>query len=329
MALACDRQNRVERAADVAGHVFGADQRPMELLQHLHMALEVLRPSVVVKADHIGLLNLDARQRWHGGKRTPVAVPQAAGERLRGMRGAGPRIDLRQQAKDDLVFVFRVAFCVGAVVAVVGLIPKIPRKNPRIVGECAHHALHVAPKPRILRRVFENRSAGRLHPARVVYARNRWVLRSKLRIGVPARVEQDKDRTDMMARRDGQERIDPLCKSLRVLLPKQVVKEDAHGVHADAFGPPEFAVNCGRIKRVGLPHLQFVDGGGRQKVRAHRPRLPCIPRIGLRLAPALARSGNLLAVESRGQRNKQHNSGNAAEELQLRQAHRDSFKTSS
>ena len=78
-------------------------------------------------------------------------------------------------------------------------------------------------------------------------------------------------------------------KRLWILLPEQVVQEDAHGVHADAFGPAQFAVDGGGIEGIGLPHLEFVDRGGGQKVRAHRPGLLGIPGIGLGLGPALLR----------------------------------------
>ena len=61
------RQNRIECAADIASHVFGADDRPMILLQQLHMRFKVLGPSVVVEADHVGLLDLDFGDRRHRG----------------------------------------------------------------------------------------------------------------------------------------------------------------------------------------------------------------------------------------------------------------------
>ena len=40
----------------------------------------------------------------------------------------------------------------------------------------------------------------------------------------------------------------------------QVVQEDPHGVHPDAFGPAQFAVDGGGVEALGLPHFQLVDG---------------------------------------------------------------------
>jgi len=65
-----------------------------------------------------------------------------------------------------------------------------------------------------------------------------------------------------------------------VLLPGKVVEEDAHRIHAQAFGPTEFAVDCGKVKGVGLPHFEFVDGSAGDKVAADEPGLFGVPRIG-------------------------------------------------
>ena len=55
----------------------------------------------------------------------------------------------------------------------------------------------------------------------------------------------------------------------------------------DGLGPAQFAVDGRRIEGVGLPHLQLIDRRRRQKIRAHGPRLLGVPRVGLRLGPAL------------------------------------------
>ena len=86
---------------------------------------------------------------------------------------------------------------------------------------------------------------------------------------------------------DREKLVDPLLEAFRVLLPQQIVQEDAHGVHAQAFGPAEFLVDLLRIEGVRLPHLQLVDGAGRNVVRAHQPRLLLIPGVGLFFGPAL------------------------------------------
>src|ERR1035438_1819093 len=55
--FAGDGENGVKGAADVAGHVLGADEGAVELLEELHMSFKVLGPAVVVKADDVGLLD--------------------------------------------------------------------------------------------------------------------------------------------------------------------------------------------------------------------------------------------------------------------------------
>jgi hypothetical protein len=47
---------------------------------------------------------------------------------------------------------------------------------------------------------------------------------------------------------------------LAIGLPKQVVQEDSHAVHAEEFGrPAQLTVNGWQIKRVGLPHLELIS----------------------------------------------------------------------
>ena len=113
------------------------------------------------------------------------------------------------------------------------------------------------------------------------------MLRPELRMRIPARVKQHKDWPDVVTRCDGEKSVDALLKSLWILLPEKVVEEDAHGVHTDALGPSQFAVDRGWIERVGLPHLEFVDCCGGQKICAHGPWLVGIPFVGLRFGPAL------------------------------------------
>ena len=175
---------------------------------------------------------------------------------------------------------------VGVGVAIVGLVPEVPGEDAGIVGECADDALDVALEARILRWIGEDFSARSLHPAGVVDAGNGRMLRAELGVRVPAGVEEDKDGADVMACGDGQKSVDALREAFRVLLPEQVVQEDAHGVHADGFGPAEFAIDGGGVEGVGLPHFQLVDGGGGKEVGAHRPGLLGVPGVGLGFGPA-------------------------------------------
>ena len=99
-------------------------------------------------------------------------------------------------------------------------------------------------------------------------------------------IEEHKHRTDVMPRRDGQELVDAFLKTGGILLPEQVVEEDAHGVHAHRFGPGEFLVDLFGIEGRLLPHLQLVDGGLRDVIAADQPGLLRVPRVGLLLGPA-------------------------------------------
>ncbi len=67
---------------------------------------------------------------------------------------------------------------IGAVVAVVGLIPEIPGQNARITGKRTYNALDVFFKPRILGRVSKNLRSGSLHPTGIVHTRNGRMLRT-------------------------------------------------------------------------------------------------------------------------------------------------------
>ena len=162
------------------------------------------------------------------------------------MRGARPGKDLRQEGEDDLILVPWIALGIGVVITVVRLVPHIPGKDAGIVRKGANDALDVALQPRILRWIGENLSAGGLYPTGVVHAGGGRMLRPEFGMRIPAGVEEHKDGADMMAGGDGQEGVDSLLKALRILLPQQIMQKDSHGVHADALGPAQLAVNrCG------------------------------------------------------------------------------------
>ena len=68
----------------------------------------------------------------------------------------------------------------------------------------------------------------------------------------------------------------------------QIVQEHAHRRHPEAFGQAQFFVDPLRIERVGLPHLELVDGGRGNVVAADQPGLLGVPRCGLGFGPAAA-----------------------------------------
>src|SRR5439155_15009774 len=80
---------------------------------------------------------------------------------------------------------------------------------------------------------------------------------------------------------------DSLLEAVRVLLPQQVVQEDAHRVETERLGPPELAVDARRIEGVGLPHFELVDRRRGNVVASDDPRLLCVPVAACLLGPAL------------------------------------------
>ena len=88
-----------------------------------------------------------------------------------------------------------------------------------------------------MRRVFESEPRRGTGPIRSCGCRAWARLRAEVRIRVPAGIEEDEDGADVMSVADLQKCTDAVTKALGVLLPEQVVQEDAHGVHADGLGP--------------------------------------------------------------------------------------------
>ncbi|HXM94518.1 MAG TPA: hypothetical protein VOA64_09735 [Candidatus Dormibacteraeota bacterium] len=88
-----------------------------------------------------------------------------------------------------------------------------------------------------------------------------------------------------MPRRDTQETVNALLKTGGILLPEQVVEKDAHGVHAQRFGPSQFVIDLGGIEGGLLPHLQLIDGGLRNVITSDQPGLLRMPGVGLLLGP--------------------------------------------
>src|ERR1035437_2838455 len=150
----------------------------MELLEQFDVLLEVLGPTVVMEADDIRLLDLNSCQRRHGLQRGPVPMPHATGQRLRRMYRSRPRKDLGKEGENDLVLVAGIALGVGAVVAVVGLVPEVPGENAGIISKSADDAFDIAFEARELRGVGEEFSAWRLNPAGVVDAGDGRMLRT-------------------------------------------------------------------------------------------------------------------------------------------------------
>src|SRR5258708_8543224 len=106
-------------------------------------------------------------------------------------------------------------------------------------------------------------------------------LLTEFGIGIPAGIEQNENRADLVLIRNLKKYLHAFAESCRILLPKKVVKKNAHGIQADRLGPAELQVNAFRIERVRLPHFEFVDGRRGNVIAAHKPGLFGVPVRGL------------------------------------------------
>jgi len=216
-------------------------------------------------------------------------VPEGAGERLSRMLAARPGENLRQQCRHTLEFVLGLSRVNGRVAAeeIVGLIPHIPGTHPIVLGESRDDVLDVRLEAAVLLGVIQHCCRWRLYPAGVVDAGNRGMLGPQPRVRVPAGIEQYEDGLDMVSGRNPQKHADPLLEAWRVLLPKQIVEEHPHGVHAEPLRPPELEVDPLGIERGRLPHFELVDGVVGDVVAAKDPRLSGVPGLRLRHRPTL------------------------------------------
>ena len=99
------------------------------------------------------------------------------------------------------------------------------------------------------------------------------------RVGIPAVVEKNQGGQDMVLLGYVQEPVDALLETFRILLPGQVVQEDAHSIHPGIDCPAQLALDCLDIEGVRLPHFELVDGGGGDESAAHQPGQLLIPGV--------------------------------------------------
>jgi hypothetical protein len=114
----------------------------------------------------------------------------------------------------------------------------------------------------------------------------RLALLAEMWIRIPTGIEENEEDADVVLRSDGEKRVDTLLKAGGVLLPKQIVEENTHGVEAERLGPAEFEFDAFWIEGVRLPHFELVDGSGGNVVAADEPRLVRIPIVGFGFGPA-------------------------------------------
>src|ERR1019366_6173748 len=149
----------------------------------------------------------------------------------------------------------------------------VPSQNARVVGKRTDHSLHISLQVRVLGGIFQSRRSRALHPSRIVYTRDGRMLRTKFGTRIKTGVKQNQHGPNVMLRSDGQERINSLLKASRIFIQKDVRKKNPHHVHARVFGPTELFINLLRIKCIGLPHFELVDGGCRNVIGTNEPGL--------------------------------------------------------
>ena len=97
------------------------------------------------------------------------------------------------------------------------------------MGEGANDTFDVRLQPGNLRRIFQRGGAGTLYPAGIMNAGARITLLAKLRVRIPAGIEEHEENADVVFVGDGEEGVDAFLKAGGILLPQKIVKEDAHG----------------------------------------------------------------------------------------------------
>ena len=117
----------IEGGAGAAGHVLGAEERAVVGFELVDAGFEDLGPAVVVEGDDVGLGELDLGGGAFLLGVRPVAVPDTAGERLRGVGVTGPGEGFGEELVDALYFS---GFIGGDVAAlVVWLVPDVPAQD--------------------------------------------------------------------------------------------------------------------------------------------------------------------------------------------------------
>ena len=212
-----------------------------------------------------------------GSVRSPAQTPAVSG--CDGSTARAQANSFFSSARASSGLFARLEPAVARAVGVVRLVEQVPGVDSPVGLEVADDAGDVALQLVMPLRVLEDHRARALHPAGVVQARLRRVLLAGVRERVPDTVEQHEHHADLVPVGRGQELLDPLEESLRVLLPEQVMQEDPDAVEAQALGPAELAVDRGQVEGVGLPHLELVDRRARARSCSRRAR--DVPRPGL------------------------------------------------
>lgn len=176
----------------------------------------------------------------------------------------------------ELVFPFHLAIHARGIV---GFIPQVPTQHAIVVAELAQHTRDVVVQRAGIAAVIEAFSTRTLHPPGVVHPSPWRPLPTRSGERVPAGVEQDKERFDVVSRRDGDELREPGLETGRVLGPQQVVEEDSHGVEPVKPRKAQLVVDAPGIVCAWLEHLELVDGVRGDVVCTDEPAVRLIPAM--------------------------------------------------
>src|SRR3954451_15973567 len=138
------------------------------------------------------------------------------------------------------------------------------------------------------------------------------MLRAKLWIRVPARIEQHENGFHAVRRSETQKAVQTVFQALRVFLPELILQEYPDSIHAGHFCKRKLLINQSWIECCRLEHLKLIDCVGRDVIDTDQPRLLCVPFNSLSLRPPRAgceiRSAKLQEKEqkSSGELNQTH-----------------------
>lgn len=255
-----DAEVRLEGRSRRPGHVLCADDRAdgVDLAQAMDAALHMLRRIVVVEAEYIGQSQLQVHEVGVLG--AIDGDPDRRRQRLDVMRDGPNRLERKsQQRRDECV----------VITTVVRFVPHVPGEHARIIGEGRDNPLDVREDDGLKGfGIVDDVGTGALQPLGIVHAGNRFRLRPRLGVRIPAGIQQDQGGFDPMLVCDRKKPVDALDEIGSIFLPENVVQEHADRVEARRGGPRQLAINCDGIVRGILEHFQFIVGGTGDKIRA-------------------------------------------------------------
>src|SRR6185312_12098161 len=206
---------------------------------------------IIVVRDDVGLCQLVRIQPGE------LSIPNAGRQRLVRVDLAAPGKDLFQQRKTG-----------RTVPGIARLVVEIPQQDPAVMAEMGKYVLYIGLERIHQAGLFCIQNPRIAYPAGIVDAGSWRRLEARVVPGIPAIIEENEDGADVVTVGDVEIPADAQAEPCRILLPRQVMKEDAHAIEADGFGISQFPVDGCRVECLLLPHLQLVDRSAGYKIGA-------------------------------------------------------------